>query len=195
MAVCIATTAPWIGGSSPSSRVPSSPTRTTAETGWPRSDGPAVKYISSAPGTRMLTLPCPFAEIAPPATTRRAISVTWPARSLSTAHPLACRGQRIPACRCGTSLLLQPDLVGADEFRVTGEGGVDLRRGQPVTRQGVAVPGLGPAPGGLAALPALGARPGLVVKDPAEMPVDLRHGPDRVLGQVEVADVGEAAVD
>ena len=76
MAVCIATTAPWIGGSSPSSRVPSSPTRTTAEAGWPRSDGPAVKYISWAPGTRTLTLPCPFAEIAPLATTRAAIPAT-----------------------------------------------------------------------------------------------------------------------
>ena len=76
MAVCIATTAPWIGGSSPSSRVPSSPTRTTAEAGWPRSDGPAVKYISSAPGTRTLTLPCPFAEIAPLATTCAAIPAT-----------------------------------------------------------------------------------------------------------------------
>jgi hypothetical protein len=76
MAVCMATTAPWIGGSSPSSRVPSSPTRTTAEAGWPRSEGPAVKYISSAAGTRTLTLPCPFAEIAPLATTRAAIPAT-----------------------------------------------------------------------------------------------------------------------
>src|SRR5690348_95464 len=163
MAVCMATTAPWIGGSSPSSKVPSSPIRTTADAGWSRSEGPAVKYISSAPGTRTLTLPCPFAEIAPLATTRRAISVTWPARSLSTAHPLACRGQRIPARRYGASLLLQPDLVGADEFRVPGEGCVDLRRGQPVTRQRVAVPGLGLAAFGLEVLPALGARPGLVV--------------------------------
>src|SRR5207248_1212270 len=73
--------------------------------------------------------------------------------------------------------LLQPDLVAADELRVTGEGRVDLRRGQPVTCQGIAVPGLGLAPGGLAGLPALGARPGLVVEDPAEVPVDLRHGP------------------
>jgi hypothetical protein len=63
-------------GSSPSSKVPSSPTRTTAEAGWSRSEGPAVKYISSAPGTRTLTLPCPFAEIAPLATTRAAISAT-----------------------------------------------------------------------------------------------------------------------
>ena len=46
------------------------PTRTTAETGWLRSEGPAVKYISRAPGTRTLTVPCPFAEIAPLATTR-----------------------------------------------------------------------------------------------------------------------------
>jgi hypothetical protein len=39
-------------------------------------EGPAVKYISSAPGTRTLTLPCPFAEIAPLATTRWAMSAT-----------------------------------------------------------------------------------------------------------------------
>src|SRR5208283_5817476 len=32
----------------------------TDEAGWFRSDGPAVKYISSAPGTRTLTLPCPL---------------------------------------------------------------------------------------------------------------------------------------
>ncbi len=38
----------WIGGSSPSSKVPSSPTRTTAETGWFRGEEPAVKYISCA---------------------------------------------------------------------------------------------------------------------------------------------------
>jgi len=76
MAVCMATTAPWIGGSSPSSKVPSSPTRTTADAGWSRSEGPAVKYISSAPGTRTLTLPCPFAEIAPLATTRAAMLTT-----------------------------------------------------------------------------------------------------------------------
>ena len=76
MAVCMATTAPWMGGSSPSSSVPSSPTRTTAEAGWSRSDGPAVKYISAAPGTRTLTLPWPFAEIAPLATTRWAMSTT-----------------------------------------------------------------------------------------------------------------------
>jgi hypothetical protein len=31
MAVCMATTAPWMGGRSPSSRVPSSPARTTVE--------------------------------------------------------------------------------------------------------------------------------------------------------------------
>src|SRR2546421_2024490 len=85
----------------------------------------------------MLTLPWPFAEIAPLATTRRAISVTWPARSLSTAHPLACRGQRIPACRPGTRLLLQPDLVAADEVRVTGEGRVDQRVDHPVPVLGV----------------------------------------------------------
>ena len=97
MAVCMATTAPWMGGRSPSSRVPSSPIRTTAEAGWSRSDGPAVKYISSAPGTRTLTLPCPFAEIAPLATTRRAMSTTWSARSLSMAPlPPGRKGQRIP---------------------------------------------------------------------------------------------------
>src|SRR5277367_1034979 len=87
MAVCMATTAPWIGGRSPSSRAPSSPTRTTAEAGWPRSEGPAVKYISSSPGTRMLTLPCPLAEIAPLATTRWAMSATCSARSLSMTLP------------------------------------------------------------------------------------------------------------
>ncbi len=76
LAVCIATTAALIGGSSPSISVPSSLTRTTASAGWSRSDGPPVKYISSAPGTRTLTLPCPLAEIAPLATTRRAISTT-----------------------------------------------------------------------------------------------------------------------
>ena len=76
MAVCMATTAPWMGGSSPSSKVPSRPTRTTAEAGWSRSEEPAVKYISAAPGTRTLTLPCPFAEIAPLATTRCAMSAT-----------------------------------------------------------------------------------------------------------------------
>ena len=81
MAVCIATTAPWIGGSSPSSSVPSSATRTIADAGWSRSDGAAVKYISSAPGTRRLTLPWPLAEIAPLATTRRAVSTTWAIRS------------------------------------------------------------------------------------------------------------------
>jgi len=43
--------APWMGGRSPSRRVPSSATRTTADRAWLRSDGPAVKYISSAPGT------------------------------------------------------------------------------------------------------------------------------------------------
>ena len=42
-----------------------------------------MKYISSAPGTRMLTLPCPLAEIAPLATTRWAMSATCSARSLS----------------------------------------------------------------------------------------------------------------
>src|SRR5690348_15850922 len=142
----------------------------------------------------MLTLPCPLAEIAPLATTRRAISVTWPARSLSTAHPLACLGQRIPAGRDGTSLRLQPHLVAPDEFRVPGEGRVDLRRGQPVTRQGVAVPGLGLALFGLAGLPALVARPGLVVEDSDEVPIDICYVTVRVLGQVEVADVGEPAV-
>src|SRR5215471_7236692 len=59
----MATTAPWMGGSPPSSKVPSRPTRTTAEAGWPCSEEPAVKYISAAPGTRTLTLPCPFAEL------------------------------------------------------------------------------------------------------------------------------------
>ena len=54
-----------------------------AARGWSRSDGPAVKYISSAPGTRTLTLPCPLAEIAPLATTRWAMSATCPASSLS----------------------------------------------------------------------------------------------------------------
>ena len=41
-AVCIATTAPWIGGSAPSRRTPSSPTRTTPAAVSPRSDGAAV---------------------------------------------------------------------------------------------------------------------------------------------------------
>ena len=76
MAVCMATTAPWMGGSSPSRSVPSSPTRTTAAAAWLRSEGPAVKYISSAPGTRRLTFPWPLAEIAPLATTRWAVSMS-----------------------------------------------------------------------------------------------------------------------
>src|ERR1019366_3044697 len=87
IAVCMATTAPWMGGNSPSSRMPSRPTRTTADGAWPRSDGPPVKYISFAPGTRRLTFPCPFAEIAPLATTRWAASMTWSTRSLSMTPP------------------------------------------------------------------------------------------------------------
>ena len=90
IAVCMATTARWIGGSSPSRSVPSSPTLTTADSGWSRNDGAAVKYISSAPGTRRLTLPWPFAEIAPLATTRWATFTTWATRSLSIA-PLHVR--------------------------------------------------------------------------------------------------------
>src|ERR1039458_8953821 len=89
MAVCMATTAPWMGGSSPSSSVPSSPTRTTAPAAWLRSDGPAVKYISAAPGTRTLTLPCPLAEIAPLATTRWAISTSSSTKPLSMTPPQA----------------------------------------------------------------------------------------------------------
>jgi hypothetical protein len=42
-----------------------------------------VKYISSAPGTRMLTLPCPLAEIAPLATTEPAVWMTWSTRCCS----------------------------------------------------------------------------------------------------------------
>ena len=107
----MATTAPWMGGSSPSRRVPSSPIRTTAETGWFRSDGPAVKYISSDPGTRTLTLPCPFAEIAPLATTRCAISTTWPAKSLSMTEVPPHRSGRLIWWR--TPIVARPTRFGS----------------------------------------------------------------------------------
>src|SRR5580700_1684673 len=136
MAVCMATTAPWIGGSSPSSRVPSSDTRTTAEAGWPCSDGPAVKYISCAPGTRTLTLPCPLAEMAPLATTRWAISATCSARSLSmTHHPSRGDGNALP---CGSAI---PSRDGPDAGRVP--------PGQLTVELGV---GLHPLPGARAEL-------------------------------------------
>ena len=83
MAVCIATTAPWIGGSLPSRSVPSSATRAMPSGCSPFSDEADVKYISSAPGTRRLTLPCPLAEMAPPASTFAAVSSTWSTRFLS----------------------------------------------------------------------------------------------------------------
>src|SRR6476661_147715 len=68
----------------------------TMAAGWFRREGPAVKYISSAPGTRTLTLPCPFAEIAPLATTRWAMSATCTASSLSmTNFPLVTYAERL----------------------------------------------------------------------------------------------------
>lgn len=66
---------------------PSRPIRTTADEAWFLRDGPAVKYISCAPGTRRLTLPWPFAEMAPLATTRWATSITWSTKSLSINPP------------------------------------------------------------------------------------------------------------
>ena len=85
MAVCIATTAPWIGGSLPSRSVPSSATRAIPSDPSPFSDDADVKYISSAPGTRRLTLPCPLAETAPLASTLAAVPITWSTRFLSIA--------------------------------------------------------------------------------------------------------------
>src|SRR6202451_3001398 len=151
IAVCIATTAPWMGGRSPSSRVPSSPTRTTMEAGWSRSEGPAVKYISSAPGTRTLALPCPFAEIAPLATTRPAKIVVHdaPPRNRDARPPAAAAGaqaQRIDPLRSGQGQAHwrgprwsassgrddPPQLAGLRVARQGGNGiGHDLGIGQP----------------------------------------------------------------
>src|SRR3954454_23364695 len=114
----MATTAPWIGGRSPSRSVPSRPTRTTASSGWSRNEVPAVKYISSEPGIRRLTLPCPFAEMAPLATTRDATSTTRCARSLSmtpppsallTIHPRACGEPEADAQAVGSGTALGED--------------------------------------------------------------------------------------
>jgi len=62
IAVCIATTGlGWAEGHPREGS--SSATRTTADRAWLRSDGPAVKYISSAPGPEA-HIPVPLAEIA-----------------------------------------------------------------------------------------------------------------------------------
>src|SRR4051794_1412515 len=72
-----------MGGSDPSSSVPSSATLTTPSRPRPFNDGAEVKYISSAPGTRRLTFPCPLVETAPPATTAAAVATTRSTRSES----------------------------------------------------------------------------------------------------------------
>ena len=75
IAVCMATTAPWIGGSVPSSSVPSRPTRAMPSAVSPWSEGADVKSISCVPGIRRLTLPWPKKEMAPLPTTRAAVSM------------------------------------------------------------------------------------------------------------------------
>ena len=68
-----------------------------------------MKYISAAPGTRRLTFPCPFAEIAPLATIGRAVLITWLTRSLSMSSPHRGQAGRLvtPTGRPGRLLMHQ----------------------------------------------------------------------------------------
>lgn len=69
-------TALLIGGTSPSRISPSSRIRATISEVKPCSVGAVEKSISEEFGMRMLTLPCPFAEMAPLATTAAAVSAS-----------------------------------------------------------------------------------------------------------------------
>jgi hypothetical protein len=68
----------------------------------PFSDEAEVKYISAAPGTRRLTLPCPFPEIAPLASTAAAVCNTPSTSSLFTVPSSRARG----ACPEGSGLAM-----------------------------------------------------------------------------------------
>ena len=81
-----------------------------------------MKYIS-APGTRRLTLPCPFAEMAPPATTLAAASSTWSTRFLSNFVP-----PLVVTRSAAVGLLLDVD-------RERGEDAVPLHTGRQLGRR------------------------------------------------------------
>jgi hypothetical protein len=69
-------TAAAIGGTDPSSTVPSRAIRTTPLSSNPSRVAPAVYTSSSRPGTLMLALPCLDMEIAPLATTARTVAAS-----------------------------------------------------------------------------------------------------------------------